>query len=146
MFFSLSSLNNLQIRAMLVLWFRWICPGGLWEAVKAVRIKGDDCCVAEDVNHLGRTGKPSLLANSRSSSDVAVVSFELFLQRSVQNTHTKCHLPTSFHTTFCQFRTCTNLSFILVKLFPIIFIRGRHCVLQFFQRRLLYRAFPQCIR
>lgn len=130
----------------MVLWLRWICPGGLWEAVKAVCSKCDDCCVAEDVHHPGWTGKPSLLANSRSQSDVAVVSFELSPQRSVYRMHIKCHLPSSFYTTFYQFRSCTNLSFMLVKLFPIIFIRGRHFLLQFFQRRLLYRAFPQCIR
>lgn len=83
MFFLISFLNNLQIQARLVLWFRWICPGGLWEVVKAVGSKGDDCCVAENVNHPGWTGKPSLLAKSRSYSNVAVVSFELSLQRSV---------------------------------------------------------------
>lgn len=83
MFFLISSPNNLQIWDMVVLRLRWICPGGLWEAVKAVSSKGDDSRVAEDVHHPGWTGKPSLLANSRGQSDVAVVSFELSLQRSV---------------------------------------------------------------
>ena len=56
-------LNNLQIRAVLVLWFRWICPGGLWESTQAVSRKGDDRCVAEDINHLRWAGQMSLLTH-----------------------------------------------------------------------------------
>lgn len=76
-------LNNLQIRAVLVLWFRWLCPGGLWESVKAAGRKGDDCCVTEDVNQAGRTRQLSLLTHRHSLSNVAVVPHELSFDRPV---------------------------------------------------------------
>lgn len=65
---------------MLVLWLRWICPGGLWETVKSAASKSDDCCVIEDINHSGWTGKLSLLAHRCSQCNVPVVSFELSLK------------------------------------------------------------------
>lgn len=64
---------------MLVLWFKWLCPGGLWESVKAAARKGDDCCVTEDVNQTGWTGQLSLHTHIHSLTNVAVVSHELSL-------------------------------------------------------------------
>lgn len=88
-------LNNLQIRAVLVLWFRWLCPGGLWESVKAAGRKGDDCCVTEDVNQPGWTRQLSLLTYSHSLSDVAVVPLELSLDCPAGTTKRKHQLSSN---------------------------------------------------
>lgn len=81
--------NNLQIGAVLVLWFRWLCPGGLWESVKAAARKGDDCCVTEDVEQMGRTRQLSLVTHRHSLTYVAVVPLELSLDGPVDATNKK---------------------------------------------------------
>lgn len=104
-------LNDLQIRAVLVLWFRWLCPGGLWESVKAVGRKGDDCCVTEDINQSGWTGQLSLLTHRHSLSNVAVVPFELSLDRPVETTENVTSPPISSTASLpysCIVQTCPS--------------------------------------
>lgn len=89
-------LNNLQIRAVLVLWFRLLCPGALWKTTESVRRKGDDCCVTKDIDPSGRTAQLSLLTHRHGLSDVAVVPSELPLNRPVETTDTKRQLTFNF--------------------------------------------------
>ncbi len=90
--------NNLQIRAVLVLRFRRLCPGGLWESVKAAGRKGDDCCVTEDVNQSGWTKQLSLLTHRHSLSNVAVVPLELSLDCPVGATDRTRHRTSGIST------------------------------------------------
>lgn len=83
---------------MVVLRFRRLCPGGLWESVKAAGRKGDDCCVTEDVNQSGWTRQLCLHTHRHSLSNVAVVPLELPLNCPVGATDRKRHL-TSHHIT-----------------------------------------------
>lgn len=89
-------LNNFQIRAVFILWFRWLFPGGLWEFLKAAGRKRDDGCVTEHVNQSGRTGQLSLLTHGHSLSDVAVVPLELSLDCPVGTTDRKRQLTSNF--------------------------------------------------
>lgn len=93
---SASSLNNLQIRAVLVLWLRWICPCALWECTQAVCRKGDDSCITEDINHMRWTGQPSLLTHRHNLRNVAVVLFELPLNCPVEMKDRNFHLTFVF--------------------------------------------------
>lgn len=136
----------LQVRAVLVLWFRWLCPSGFWEFDKAAGRKGDDCGITEDVKQAGWTGQLSLLTHCHHLADVAVVPLEFSLNHPVERNVRKASASLQHLQHYLHHISYTNLSLMLLKLFPMIFIRGRHCGLQFFHRRLLYRAFPQCIR
>lgn len=81
-----SPLNDLQIRAVLVLGFRWFHPGALWETAKAIRWKSDQGCVTENVNPSRRAAQLDLVAHGYGLSDVAVVATKLPLGRPVEVT------------------------------------------------------------
>lgn len=90
-----SPLNDLQIGAVLVLWFRWLHPGALWETAEAMRWKGDHGRVTEDVDPSWRAAQLDLVAHRHGLSDVAVVPTELPLGRPGEETNTRCSPPTS---------------------------------------------------
>lgn len=97
-----SPLNDLQIGAVPVLWFRWFYPGALWETAKAIRWKGDHGGVTEDINPSGRAAKLNLVTHRHGLSDVAVVPTELPLSRPVEVTvtaHLQLHKQHQHHST-----------------------------------------------
>lgn len=58
----------------------------MWESAEATGRKGDECCVTEDINQMGRTRQLSLFTYRHSLANVAVVPLELSLDRPVCTT------------------------------------------------------------